>query len=270
MTRKLAVGAEKTSVPITLLCAVLAILILPVHSNTSPHALQFDSYVQETPTEFALKETVESVTYQDAKPLLQNASDPAHISGTAEGAISSYLFGVAKSESVFENPLISHEPLPNARPSDGEHLFDSPMPSHVTNPAPGLYACHYNPTKIEYQMLLYCVDHETRSGSLDHRILIAQVVMNRVQGPKFGSTIEEILMKDGQFDVMVNWESRDNWLPKEDTVKAVDAVLNGCAPDLAQGAVYFCNPTIVGANNWFDQNLMVVCEIEGHRFYKPY
>ncbi len=120
----------------------------------------------------------------------------------------------------------------------------------------------------EYEMLLYCVGHETRSGSLCHKMLITQVILNRVQGPKFGSSVREVVLAPGQFDVMAGYEGWGDWTPDETTRQAVSLVLSGSAPDYSHGAVYFCNPYLVGEGNWFDMTRQAVCELEGHRFYR--
>ncbi|MBR5295716.1 MAG: cell wall hydrolase, partial [Clostridia bacterium] len=120
----------------------------------------------------------------------------------------------------------------------------------------------------EYDLILYCVGHETRSGSLPHKVLITEVIFNRVQGPGFGSTVKDVILSPGQFDVMVNYEGWGDWFPDETTLQAVNLVLSGSAPDYSEGALYFCNPYIVGEGNWFDMTRPVVCEIEGHRFYR--
>lgn len=123
-------------------------------------------------------------------------------------------------------------------------------------------------TPEEYELLLYCVGHETRNGSLKHKILITEVIFNRVQGPKFGSTVKQVILARSQFSVMNNYDGWGDWKPDATTVDAVNLVLSGSAPNYAKGAIYFCNPKIVGEDNWFDRSLKVVCELEGHRFYK--
>jgi len=254
MTRNFAKSRSVRVLSFVVLFAVLATLILPVRSA---------SYILET---------VGSNFGENAEPLRENLpldptdtllfpiSNPVLISGTVQNSFLSQLFGEASEE---EAALPSPE-------QDGANSKEEIGEALPKDEIPDLFPCPYQPTQEEYEMLLYCVDHETRSGSLKHRILIAEVVMNRVLGPKFGSTMKEILTKKGQFDVMVHWESRGDWVPKEDTVTAVNMVLSGVAPDYADGAVYFCNPYIVGEGNWFDRTLQVICEIEGHRFYKPY
>jgi len=123
-------------------------------------------------------------------------------------------------------------------------------------------------TPEEREMILYCVDHEASIGSVDHRVLITQVILNRAQGVKFPSTVKGVLSAWKQFDGMIGYEDREGWTASEWTVRAVDLVLSGKSLDHSDGALYFCNPTIVGDNNWFDNCLQAVCEIEGHRFYK--
>lgn len=123
-------------------------------------------------------------------------------------------------------------------------------------------------TPEEREMILYCVDHEASIGSVDHRVLITQVILNRAQGVKFPSTVKGVLSEWKQFDGMIGYEEREGWTASQWTVRAVDLVLSGKSLDHSDGALYFCNPTIVGENNWFDNCLQAVCEIEGHRFYK--
>ncbi len=130
------------------------------------------------------------------------------------------------------------------------------------------FAVTANISDEEYALLLYCVEHETRSGSLPHKALITQVILNRAQGVRFPNTVKEVILAPGQFDPMINYTGWGTWQPSEDTIEAVNFVLSGSCPDYSQGALYFCNPYIVGEGNWFDMTRQAVCELEGHRFYK--
>ncbi|MBQ4037526.1 MAG: cell wall hydrolase [Clostridia bacterium] len=173
-------------------------------------------------------------------------------------------FGLARAS--YSATLLDTDAVLVAR--DAEQKNNEPLAGTAALPAAGLFEITYSVTPEEYEMLLYCVDHETRSGSLRHRVLITQVILNRVQGEKFPFTIAEVLMAPAQFDVMPFYPERGDWTPSEAARQAVDLVLSGESPDIARGARYFCNPYIVGEGNWFDASLTLVCEIEGHRFYR--
>lgn len=181
--------------------------------------------------------------------------DPSKISGVNKAAFSASLYGAAPET----------EPVKTSSTLTSLVLAD-----HLPARDLGTFAITYQITPEEYEMLLFCVEFETRSGSVEHKALIAQVIMNRVQGQRFPFTVSEVLMAPGQFDVMPAYETRGEWTPSDRTYKAVDLVLSGTCPDYAQGALYFCNPYIVGEGNWFDTSLQTICELEGHRFYKPY
>ena len=241
MIRKFLHRKGNALISLAVLFAVFSFMVLPLSAAVSGEERMLAFFEQ--------KKSLSVLQTEDREEfLLPLESDPVEISKTAPGSLVTVLFG----ESIVKDA----ELLPPVLEEEQEEVK--------------LFACPYTPTPEEYEMLLYCIDHETVSGSLRHRILIAQVIFNRVLGPKFGSTVKEILTKKGQFSVMTRWENREGWIPKEDTIKAVDYVLSGCSPDIADGAVYFCNPYIVGEGNWFDTTLQVVCELEGHRFYKPY
>lgn len=170
------------------------------------------------------------------------------IFGTAVASKSNALFG------KFEDPALRAKKL-EASIQRGNRL---PENFRVTLPV----------TQEEYELLLYCVGHETRNGSLKHKILITEVIFNRAQGPKFGATVKDVILARSQFSVMNNYDGWGDWKPDRTTLEAVNLVLSGSAPNYANGAVYFCNPKILGEGNWFDRSLKLVCEIEGHRFYK--
>ena len=173
-------------------------------------------------------------------------------------------FGLARA--TFSASLLHADPVFVAE--EAEQKNNDVLAGGAALSASGLFEVTYSVSPEEYEMLLYCVDHETRSGSLRHRVLITQVILNRVQGEKFPFTVQEVLMAPAQFDVMPFYPERGDWTPSEAARQAVDLVLSGQSPDIARGARYFCNPSIVGEGNWFDTSLTLVCEIEGHRFYR--
>lgn len=55
----------------------------------------------------------------------------------------------------------------------------------------------------EYRFLARVVEAESdRTDSIDGRILIASVIINRVNDERFPNTISEVLTQDGQFEVV--------------------------------------------------------------------
>jgi hypothetical protein len=248
MTKKLAELSGSVSVLSASVILLLAILISPIHLPE----IRFVPSVSPVEAECVMKEEapIESAITKtspvpDSEDLAFSPNDAFH---TAGSAYSGAVYGLNKesaqnSRTVISSVLAVNQSVPN-------------------------FAITASVTPEEYEMLLFCVGNETRSGSLMHKVLITEVIFNRVQGPKFGATVKDVVLSFGQFDVMVNYQGWGDWTPDETTVQAVNLVLSGSAPDYAEGALYFCNPYIVGEGNWFDMTRQVVCEIEGHRFYR--
>lgn len=244
MTKKLAELSGSVSVISASLILVLAILVsniplpvLPVfYGNT---ALSEENFDEATEAQEGTKTT------PIPAPDELNTS-PSDVFSVSQGSFANQMFGLretTRDRNTSHSVLATSQSLP---------IFE------VT-------------TKVsseEYALLLYCVEHETRSGSIPHKAMITQVILNRVQGPKFGSSVKEVVLAPGQFDPMAHYTGWGDWRPNETTVEAVNLVLSGECPDYSQGAIYFCNPYIVGPGNWFDRTRPVVCEMEGHRFYR--
>jgi len=248
MTKKLAELSGSVSVLTASLILVLAFLISPNHlPKIRVKAVHRDHVETVVPQETASRDGGATKT----APIPAESELSAQLNeiyGVAAGSMFNNVFGLSESESARNRQLISSV-LAVSRTASNFPVTVSVTPE-------------------EYELLLYCVGHETRSGSLPHKILITEVIFNRVQGPKFGATVRDVVLAPGQFDVMVNYQGWGDWTPDPTTVEAVNLVLSGSAPNYSEGAVYFCNPYIVGEGNWFDMTLQAVCEIEGHRFYK--
>ena len=123
----------------------------------------------------------------------------------------------------------------------------------------------------DYYTLLQIVEAEATGGDLKSKILIADVVLNRVEDSRFPDTIYDVVWQrtgsitqfsptaDGRiYTVSVT----------DDTIEAVDRALGG--EDYSQGALFFVARS--GAEienlNWFDQNLESIFEYGGHEFFR--
>lgn len=124
----------------------------------------------------------------------------------------------------------------------------------------------------EDKMILYKIV-EAEAGSEDRtgKILVANVVLNRVQSETFPDTVEAVVYQQDegvvQFSPVANG-SFDRAVPDEDTIEAVDAALAG--EDYSNGALYFVAREYADTGNllWFDRALEKVVSHGGHEFYR--
>ena len=128
-------------------------------------------------------------------------------------------------------------------------------------------ACPY--TEEEVTMMEYIIQQEVRGASLEHKRIIANVIVNRVHSSDFPDTIEGVLFQKGQFTSARNYYNK-KYEPDADTKQAVWEVLNRKCEDLSQGALYFYAPrwTAEKTASWFENKLNYLFELEGHRFFR--
>lgn len=122
----------------------------------------------------------------------------------------------------------------------------------------------------EYYTLLRIVEAEATGEDLEGKMLIANVILNRVKDERFPDTIEEVVWQEiggaAQFQPTVDGRIYTVEITEE-TIEAVDRVLAGA--DSSQGALYFMarsasDDTSVG---WFDDTLIPLFEHGGHEYY---
>lgn len=129
----------------------------------------------------------------------------------------------------------------------------------------------YDVTASEISMLERIVQAEAGGEDMIGRILIANVIMNRVADEHFPDSIEAVIFqnKDGDYQFSPVDDKR-YWKVKvsEKTKKAVQRALEG--EDYSKGALYFIARKRTSANSaaWFDNNLDWLFKHGGHEFYK--
>ncbi len=123
-------------------------------------------------------------------------------------------------------------------------------------------------TEEERTMMEYVIQQEVRGASIEHKRIIAYVILNRVKSNAFPDTIAEVLTQENQFCSIQNYYQK-NYLPDADTKQAVAEALSGSTPDLSQNAMFFYAPKwAVGSSaSWFENRLSFCFEMEGHRFF---
>lgn len=118
-------------------------------------------------------------------------------------------------------------------------------------------------TDEEIEMLKYIVEQETRGGSYRHKCIVTNVVLNRVKDSGFPNTVKGVLLQKNQFSSTWNYYQKRN-KPDDNTVNAVNDVLNSRVEDESNGALYFHS---MSSDGWFS-SLCFIMEMEGHRFFK--
>lgn len=123
----------------------------------------------------------------------------------------------------------------------------------------------------DYDALLRIVEAEATSEDTIGKIMVANVVINRVNSNGFPSTLYDVIhqqteggvyqfspIKDGRYFTVSITES---------TIDAVGRALSG--EDYSNGALFFVARSLASDNavSWFDRNLEKVAEYGVHEFY---
>lgn len=119
----------------------------------------------------------------------------------------------------------------------------------------------------DYELLKRIVQAEAGGCDEKGRILVANVIMNRVKSEEFPDTITEVVYQKSQFSPVSDGRLNSCQVTQE-TVEAVDRALAG--EDYSQGALYFMNRRRSGSRNvnWFDRNLTYLFQHESHEFFR--
>ncbi len=128
----------------------------------------------------------------------------------------------------------------------------------------------YDATDEEREILCRIVEAEAGGEGLGGKMLVAGVVLNRVENEKFPDTIKEVVFQRDhgicQFSPV-----RDGRYQKvkisEETEEAVDRALMG--EDYSRGALYFVSRKSADPEKmkWFDRHLRLLYVYGGHEFF---
>jgi len=122
----------------------------------------------------------------------------------------------------------------------------------------------------DYQVLLTIVEAEVGTEDLYARMMIANVIINRMQNDYYPDTIEEVVFQnDGkvyQFSPILDGRYYKVKVSKK-TIEAVNNVLAGY--DNSEGALAFVNRSITSDHimKWFDNNLTFVVQYDDIEFF---
>ena len=122
-------------------------------------------------------------------------------------------------------------------------------------------------TESDYNVLLRIVQAEAGGCDMKGKILVANVILNRVESDEFPDTITDVVYEKRQFSPVSNG-SINRCKVEEETVEAVDRALAG--EDYSEGALFFMNRRASSGSNvrWFDTHLDYLFQHGGHEFFK--
>ena len=121
-------------------------------------------------------------------------------------------------------------------------------------------------TDEDYQVLLRIVQAEAGICDKRGKILVADVIINRVLSKEFPNSVKAVVYEPSQFQPVSNGTINSVKVTAE-TIECVDRALDG--EDYSNGALYFMNRRGSGsAAAWFDRHLTYLFAHDGHEFFR--
>lgn len=226
---------------------------------------------QETASESQESETEESGTQASEEPAASEnaaAEEAAETNGSKEAAEKTAAAGPGygtpddNAESTQADSAIK-EDAGAAAHSGLKEVETSENTEIKPEEAAEVFAC----SNSDYRVLLKIVQAEAGICDTKGRILVANVILNRVKSDQFPDSIPGVVYEKYQFSPVIDG-SIDTCKVTQKTIDAVDRALAG--EDYSQGALYFMNRRTSAKKNvrWFDSRLEYLFKHENHEFFK--
>lgn len=132
---------------------------------------------------------------------------------------------------------------------------------------PVFAGCDYN---RQLETLALNIYHEARGEGEVGMQMVGEVVLNRVDHPKYPDTICEVIYQPSQF----SWVKQiRNHAPREEdmwelSLRMAERLLNGDITLYDNGATHFLNPDVVRRLPSWARNLEFVTTVGNHAFYE--
>lgn len=128
----------------------------------------------------------------------------------------------------------------------------------------------YELCEEDYDILLRIVEAEAGGEDEEGKLLVANVVLNRMNSEAFPDSVKEVVMqRSGGVSQFSPVSSGRIWrvTVSEETASAVQRALEG--EDLSQGALYFAARKRADSSSmrWFDEHLTFLFRHGGHEFF---
>lgn len=128
----------------------------------------------------------------------------------------------------------------------------------------------YSISQEDYEVLLRIVEAEAGCEDMKGKMLVAGVIMNRVESSQFPDTVKEVVFQRengvAQFSPISDGRYEQVKVTEE-TKEAVERVL--CGEDITEGALYFAARKYADPERmkWFDDSLTLLFSYGGHEFF---
>lgn len=134
----------------------------------------------------------------------------------------------------------------------------------------GISEKHLIMTDEDYETLLKIVEAEAGGEDLKGKILVANVIFNRVADPEFPETVTEVVWQNvaGSPQFSPTADGRIHTVTVSDeTVEAVNRAIDG--EDYSEGALFFMEEAYADKDNaaWFKRDLKLLFRYGCHDFY---
>lgn len=145
--------------------------------------------------------------------------------------------------------------------SSGQRVVDYEVLEHTMQ---------YQLSDKDQEALMRIVEAEAGGEDQNGKLLVANVVLNRVNSESFPDTVWEVVMQReygiAQFSPTVDGRYQSVKV-SDDTKEAVERALYG--EDISQGALYFCAREAADSKKmqWFDRKLTKLFAYGNHEFF---
>ena len=158
------------------------------------------------------------------------------------------------------------ETQPETQPETTQPETQQPETQQPTEPVMTYQAVDMEISENDYYWLTRIVEAEAGDQDDIGKILVVNVILNRVRSVQFPDRIKSVIFQNNgktyQFEPVKNGRIYD-MNPTENTIQCVDRALNG--EDYSNGALYFTMKT--SSRSWFNTSLTLLFVHGDHYFY---
>lgn len=251
-------GNSARSFAVLTLCAVLA-MVISLGTRTFAES--------EGGRVYAASDGGEGSSYEEV-------AVPTGIAGVVSGVTDTPLFGstVTRIGSSCEQVIVGQR-VQKVTNTAADLNVSSSMENKVNELDARSITLAENPTLMsdeDYDTLLRIVEAEAGSEDIKGRVLVANVIMNRVKSEDFPNTVTEVVWdnSDGVPQFSPTYDGRINEVAVSDeTREAVKQALKGT--DYSEGALFFIQKSAAEEHNvkWFEKDLKRLFKYGVHEFY---